>query len=580
MKLKNVRNSQNHLKLGNKGIALLSVLIAVAFVSVIGSALLYITYLNFEMKVLNLNSKENFYETDGKLVDVTSKIRNAVNKQDPSMIDTKLKIVETGSHVDPLDPTKVIKDYSYDVTDMLVLAGYSSAYSDATGDYTFTTTGVCEKVPSGVYTTYRLKNFEVKHNSDKQKTGNKDYTNKVSTDIVIKVKEVNKTKKGKGVGEFSMLMDNSIDVTAAQFTHLTMYGDAYFSSYDGIGTFPGNDTANGTHYTKPGQYPGKPAVKLNSEAKVNIFGEYCVIFGELYIGGDSCFYVGGEGNLTVYGDIIFDGNGTMICGGKIYQPSSPLPGRTTAPSVKVLSGKTIKDHLYLSSGTPDDVNAVSEKLTDDEYNKFCDPLKLKDDDTENDGVIANILNSTLKYKQGSTDKTLTNFNFFKDAKTGDYRYNHDVEFYNGRKIAFRFWSVDQVNQDIKDSLVFMGKQSGTKMVQSNLNSTILSIYPIKVDVQHGTTFTKMGSDMFDYMLLTDTSDNRYDPSVHELSDLSDQVCSKFKSGNKYKMGDFFVQSPKTPNDVVNEMLGASTKGSGGKEYYHSLYFVDYVKDAD
>lgn len=251
MKLKNVRNSQNHLKLGNKGIALLSVLIAVAFVSIIGSALLYITYLNFEMKVLNLNSKENFYETDGKLVDVTSKIRNAVNKQDPSMIDTKLKIVETGSHVDPFDPTKVIKDYSYDVTDMLVLAGYSSAYSDATGDYTFTTTGVCEKVPSGVYTTYRLKNFEVKHNSDKQKTGNKDYTNKVSTDIVIKVKEVNKTKKGKGVGEFSMLMDNSIDVTAAQFTHLTMYGDAYFSSYDGIGTFPGNDTSNGTHYTKP-----------------------------------------------------------------------------------------------------------------------------------------------------------------------------------------------------------------------------------------------------------------------------------------------------------------------------------------
>ena len=60
----------------NKGVALLSILIAIAFVSIIGAALLYITYSNFQMKVANLRSKSNYYSTDGKMVEITSAIRN------------------------------------------------------------------------------------------------------------------------------------------------------------------------------------------------------------------------------------------------------------------------------------------------------------------------------------------------------------------------------------------------------------------------------------------------------------------------------------------------------------------------
>ena len=62
----------------NKGMAMVSVLIAVAFITILATALLYISFNNFQMKVVNYESKVNFYETEHDLVVASTAIRNAV----------------------------------------------------------------------------------------------------------------------------------------------------------------------------------------------------------------------------------------------------------------------------------------------------------------------------------------------------------------------------------------------------------------------------------------------------------------------------------------------------------------------
>ena len=71
-------------RLNNEGVALISIMICVAFVAIIASALLVITYTNFEMKVMNLRSKENFYETDGQLTRITTLFRYNLSDDGPN----------------------------------------------------------------------------------------------------------------------------------------------------------------------------------------------------------------------------------------------------------------------------------------------------------------------------------------------------------------------------------------------------------------------------------------------------------------------------------------------------------------
>ena len=73
-----------NLRKNNRGIALISIMIAVSFITVIAAALLVITYTNFRMKVQNLNTKENFYETDGQLTKISTLFRYNVSDAGPN----------------------------------------------------------------------------------------------------------------------------------------------------------------------------------------------------------------------------------------------------------------------------------------------------------------------------------------------------------------------------------------------------------------------------------------------------------------------------------------------------------------
>ena len=432
----------------NRGIAMISILIAVAFVSIIGSALLYITYNNFQMKVLNLQSKENFYETDGELVKITSALRNSITS--PSSV---MSVAGIGAFVeDPNDPTRKVADY--DLTNFIQTSVYTdmsdagvrnvpNGDSDHTSDtFTYNVKGKVYMAQSGNITTYTFKELGVEQKSGEKRR--KDYINDVQTDLEIKILETKSTGGGnKGVGEFSMLMDSSLKVDPNQgqkLAFITFYGDCYFSSYDhstGFGTFPGllppTDTA--THdYTKPGKYitdaDGKetadsaPALYLTCDSKLNAMGQYIVCFGDVVLDEGSCLYIG-DGNLTVYGDIYLNDRSSLICNGSIYMPGDILPGRTKVCGIygnsstkrpTQFTGTKIAEHVYLSKPATgkinlgnavelhpgDSTNAIT-AVTKENYDSFCDTLQLREvagaGDYNNDGVANQIIRSVEYYKK-------------------------------------------------------------------------------------------------------------------------------------------------------------------------------------
>ena len=306
--------------INNKGVALLSILIAIAFVSIIGAALLYITYSNFQMKVANLRSKTNYYSTDGKLVEITSAIRNM---NTTALADSTL-------YIKSVDPETGNITYVANLDPIFAAAGSTDGEG---GTYSYSYGSVSRDPADGsesTLTKYRLNGLTV------TRTDEDGYTNTVQTDLEYNIMKV--TSSGgvgrKGVGEFSFLYDSTVTLNSKDFAFLTMYGDAYFSSYyyendsaPQFDDFPGTGTPSASKlYTMPGDKT-KPALNIYGETKINMMGEYFVVYGDLVLDEKASLYIN-NGNLTVYGDIYLDGQSAMFVNGNIYQPSSILPGRT------------------------------------------------------------------------------------------------------------------------------------------------------------------------------------------------------------------------------------------------------------
>jgi hypothetical protein len=616
---KNSKQTISKLNGNNKGIALISILIAVAFISIIGSTLLYITYTNFQMKVLNNRSKQNFYETDGELVRITSTLRDFADN--PNTVDALF--VDNGNGT-----------ATYSIDNVLLMAGLSSTYQIDGDTFTIESADPSHNFIShtnpeknGALTTYYFDGIKV---TQKSKDG---YENSVQTNIVLKVlQQGTSAGGGTGVGECSMLFDSSIQCSNnGQFSFLTLYGDTYYSSYYYGASGSEFPAFNGTgNYTQPGKYlpsdPGsdqsKPALTLTADSKINLVADYMVIYGDVVLKDNSCLYIN-SGNLTVYGDIYLLGNSTLVCGGKIYQPSSPLPGRTLRSSFYTDAGEAtseeLKKHVFYPAGASKPAPHIAEDVTDDSFNGFASLLHLDDSESGNDGITPQIL-KTVEYEKNDGSK-ISDFSI-----TKDYTESRVIKVpanYYGKQCGVAFLKEDVINDDYPNYLVFIAKcgasggqvmktagnqwwdprdgynapstatwdaslgtyvwyeaataDSGTRIVKSNLNSTYISTTPLVLDVQHGAYISKMGSDVYDYLTLPTDGDPYYDESIHHF---------KFNPGGNLESGDRnhfsagdFLQTDANPK--VQNLFAYGINGGGGMPtYINSVAFSDYVKDAE
>ena len=79
----------NLVRLNNKGAALISIMIAVAFISILASAFLYMSYNNFTMKVTNYESKQNFYDTEQHMMNLSAKLRSEIMASSDPLTELK-----------------------------------------------------------------------------------------------------------------------------------------------------------------------------------------------------------------------------------------------------------------------------------------------------------------------------------------------------------------------------------------------------------------------------------------------------------------------------------------------------------
>lgn len=560
----------NILKKNNKGIAMVTVMITIMFLSIIATTLLYISTTNYMMKVTNLAAKENFYETEGILVKTSSAIRNSTMKTSDPL---------TGINQLRQDPSNDTSGYS-----MLKIA--QLVYPTATGNATSatyqasptsdkiefktnnTTIQKTTGVTSGV-TTYTFKDIQI------IQTSADGYKNSVKTDLRFDIyKNVSPGGSAGGVGNMSIMLDSPLVLTTANFKCLTLTGNCFMADYSGTGSF-----ADGNTYIAP----GSAGLKMSNECRLNLKGDNNVVYGDIDLSGKASLAV--YGDLTVYGNIKLSGGATLTVadGGTIYQyTATKLPGRDSIASCNVTS------HIYPSESVIDKTSLTQRNFTD-----FAETIGLKQpvSGTWEYGLIKKIFKkvsglgnkrvvdlSCSSAQAGNTYSSLLDKINSGNDKQG-FKLKNGIYNNASHKFGFGFMGSNVTN-DLNggyDHLIMISlKSSALGMQETNPYSTWISTSSITCSQAHCITLSKVGSDEFNYMTAAkgDTESDKYNNTSNPFNNISFKFDSTTYTG---AFGDFFE---KECNKTVDNMFGNSVPGgsSGTTTYASALNFENYSRD--
>ncbi len=563
-------NINKTLKRNNKGVAMISVMIAIAFISVLVSAMLYMSVTNYAMKSANVRAKENFYETDGELVKVSSSIRNgAMSSSNPVNYIDEIKRSSDNTKYDCEKIAKLV--YPDTALGAQVKGSSSDAYVEIDGDEIhFKGNGSIVKQtktedPTIIdnVTRYKLTGFEV------SQTNASGFSNSVKSDITIDIYETSVTGGGSGgVGNMSLLLDSTITLDGDKLPSLTMTGNTFIVSYG---------TNNGSYTV-----PGEKALYMKSESRVNMVGDYNVVYGDIYLEGKAslCVY----GDLTVYGDIILSENATLVLAGNgaIHMVKDTLPGKTVATDLKI-SGAA-EHHLF-----PTDLkDKIDKSLTLEDFDKFAEFLNLKNGSTDDDGLLKKILQpvsvsgvgtvyitdvtKNINDVGGDSNFTKGSTDFFTLTVSGDKEFD-------GRSVGFGMIPANydaNLNGGHQNLLVINNSRKKVIMTKNAEYTTFLGVTPLKFDVQHGVILTKLGTSEFNYITAAkgDTESAYYTGADNPFNNIKITFDGGSYTG---AVGDFFKSDC---NSIVDEMFSISNGESltGSKKYASTIYFKDYSRD--
>lgn len=539
----------------NKGAALVSVMIAIAFISVVATSMLMISVSNYKMKSANIMSKSNFYEAESNLVKLSTSLRNSV------MSDS--------------DPTTKIEDYIYkdssnnmyyDVSAIGKLV-YPSAsgdnknvlsVTDSNGDSIVfsSSNNKVEYTNANGIETYKLKDLSIKRDCVDTDHKEREYSNSLKTDIVIKLYASSSSTQAKGgVGDLSMLMDNNVDLTSSDLkSSVDLYGNNFIAKYNGL--------TSDNSYTK-----AATAVNMSNYAKLNFIGDYNVVYGDIVLSDNSCMVV--YGNLTVFGDIYLKDSSVLICTKKIKMCDEALPWKTDKTSIHV-DGTNNKIILEGASVSGTNVNnCIDYSVTKSKFDEFTSILKLNDGSTSNDGLIDKIMKPIKLGNYGTIPFTACNgdqANTVGKLANGKF-YDKTLNFYVN-------WQ-DPINNEMPDSLVINLKPNA-KVRESNIRSTIISAHTFKFDMNHTVVITKLGDQEFKYMTKTDPKYNNVNNGTDFAFTYKGNDNTNNNMGFSLKVSDLFESDC---NLTVEKMFNSVSGGdSGDKSYQSSLAFESYEKD--
>ena len=532
--------SRNNVIRNNKGAALVSIMIAVAFITILATALLYMSFNNYKMKVINYESKANFYETELSLTHMSTTLRNDVMTS-----ANPLSTLETKVGVNDQDRYSALELAKLAFPSGVVIGGggptggniNTAVVTDMNGDtYTISTTVpngipnyIVEEQPSNIKK-ITLQGVGIEHLEKRTKN-----TNKITTDLVMYIKEKDTPDNIGGIGEFSLLMDSSVSATSASGIKINVFGNGFFM---------------GTNFNGSESLPGQ-AIYLTGQNTYNFLGDYNFVYGDIVLRDGAAINVIG-GSLTVYGNIYLNDKSTLTCNGRLYFPDSSITDPSTGMSYGIHCAGAAQQHLY-----PSDLQSNVLYVTPEKCNELITDLKLNDGDESNDGLVKQILQ-----KQKASDGS------------GSELYYYDHELWNGGNdfkasgVAIdginyytHFTSVNVTNGgDLANQLVFLN--GPTEIKDRNENATLISQYPVTFGELHELNLTKMGTNVFNYLTLTQSDMTAY-PGVKYIDNVH-QI--RLKNNKYYEVGGFFTDNA---NSFVQQVMGNAVNGGSGTPTYSS-----------
>lgn len=496
----------------HKGAALVSILIAVAFLSIISATMLLVSVNNYEMKVTQSKSKKNFYQNEVCVNLVTAQVRNTVlNQESP---DKKIKIAVGGT--DTATTYKAEK-----IADLIEPGG---THTGSSGKCSFTTSdGYTITTFDGNIYTYDKDHPEAGKTASDYTGGSKvvldavkvevenpdGFKNKIETDINFYMQMSASGGGGGTIGECSFLMDNSITVQDGKPARIQIYGNSIIGKY--------------TYSSSEHKSLGATALNLSGNSTYSIVGDYTVIYGDIYISDRSTLNIV-RGNVSVFGNIYLQDNGALLCNGNLK----------LGPTAKIMRGSseitaTDKSKNVIITGTITHLSAADETAVRDK-------LKLNDSNANNDGVLAQI----IQQNNGKYFYQLMNMQ-------GQAASGCDNFYFDGKQYTVSFYTQNDINTanmfDYK--LAFLYDNGGSSLYSSNkitldysaTNTTFISSRPLVVNNTHTVNVSQMGKAQFNYVL--------EHPAI---------------AVNGYTVKNFFVSNP---NAIVSEIFNKANGSSGG-----------------
>lgn len=573
----------------NRGAALVSVMIAIAFIAILASSLLYMTYSNYKMKVVNYESKSNFYGTEHDMVVVSTSIRNGIANatsdpekdlrelvgvpektpsEDPSTLrynPTALaKLVYTDITVPATETDATLNILEYDETtgkrrvrkdtaaDADITVKFSTATAASSPNYIV---GVAPE--DSTVTMVTLKDVVIEQYD---KEGN--YVNKIQTDLVYRFKDQPLPTTG-GVGEFSVIMDTPMDATTNMPSRVTMYGNVFLGSGSYVyGSDYMDATPDGNNDVIPSSGGTTPALHLSGDTVFTLVGDNMIVYGDIVLEGNSVLNIV-SGSLTVLGNIYIKGNGALLTNGTLYFPPGDDPNTTSVPTEAAPNEYGIKLDATASSANliPSDlISKYVSYLTMENYIGILGALGLRDGNadssaTSNDGVLAQILN-----KDTTTGTTFYDYAPTQGQKTGNVQSVYGM----GYQVTADFQGQTINAGTYGNRLIFLGNYMNDTDTSygfndgANLHSTFICQASIKYTNHKPFSFTQLGSEVFNKMI---------DPAYG--------FTIAGPDGSQMPVSNLFVADP---NTAINNIVNYGTNNAAGTEIFVAVGYDNWVKE--
>lgn len=267
------RNERHGLKLNNNGSTMLIVVVAVSLIAILATVLMSMSYLNYNMKVTELNSKKNFYSAEIVLDQINVGLQTEISE---SVEDAYVKAMQRYSiDSDVTRNANFANFYIGELRDRLRTTAVDSKYEiaqDTDGDLVYDK-GLVQYLDSDLQQAYREGSLKITSTDQKMEsvavartndagdieyesqglmlynlrieyTDEMDYTSIIETDIRIKTPSLTLVTKTAlpDVFEYSMVADGGIlgGVATTATISGNVYAGAHSSDEGGIAVTQGH----------------------------------------------------------------------------------------------------------------------------------------------------------------------------------------------------------------------------------------------------------------------------------------------------------------------------------------------------